>query len=170
MIHAHSLASKVAPEEPAVSVGASEFEVRSFSSPKSFFQNQVDYGKDYNLGMGARSSNWRTRPLEMSAFPESSMFHEMGEMSGFKELGALPQTSTELTFPTPDGSTFRTLDQSTLEGSTTKRPIKISAISGHPFRRLAYKQKLTIFSTCYTRSTKHSGWKSNQRNQRRSWI
>ena len=58
----------------------------------------------------------------------------MGETSGFHELGALPETSTESTFRTPDGS-------------TTKRPIQISAIGGHPFRQLAYKQKLTIFST-----------------------
>jgi len=53
IVHAHSLASKIAHEEPVVSAGTGEFEARSFTSPKSFFQNQVDHGKDYNLGMGA---------------------------------------------------------------------------------------------------------------------
>jgi len=77
VVHAHSLASKIAHEEPV----------------------------DYNLGMGARSSNWRARLNETSA-----------------------------------GSTFTTLP-------TLERPIQISAIGGHPFGRLAYKQKLTIFST-----------------------
>jgi len=55
VVHAHSLASKIAHEEPVVSAGAGEFEARSFTSPNSLFQNQVNQGKD--LGMGARSSN-----------------------------------------------------------------------------------------------------------------
>jgi len=51
MVHAHSLASKIAPEEPVVSAGAGEFVARAFTPPNSFFQNQVtDHGKDYNLG------------------------------------------------------------------------------------------------------------------------
>jgi len=117
VVHAHSLASKIAHEEPVVSAGAGEFEARSFTSPKSFFQNQVDHGKDYNLGMGTRSSNWRARLNETRALPETSFFDEKSA-----------------------GSSFTTLP-------TLERPIQISAIGGHPFRRLAYKQKLTIFST-----------------------
>jgi len=84
--------------------------------------------------MGARWPDLSAGPPEPSVFAESSMVHETGETSGFHELGTLPETSTESTFRTPDGS-------------TTKRPIQISAIGGHPFRQLAYKQKLTIFST-----------------------
>jgi len=135
VVHAHSLTSKIALEEPVVSAGAGEFEARSFTSPKSFFQNQVDHGKDYNLGMGARSSNWRARLNETSSLPETSVFDEKSaapETSFFDEKNAAPETSA--------GSTFTTLP-------TLERPILISAISGHPFRRLAYKQKLTIFST-----------------------
>ena len=33
------------------------------------------------------------------------------------------------------------------KGTAPERPIQISAIGGQPFRRLAYKEKLTIFST-----------------------
>ena len=117
MVHAGSLTSKVAPQEPAVSVGAGEFVARVFTSPKSFFQNQADHGKDYNVGMGARSLNWHARRNENCAAPETSFFDENA---------AAPETRA---------------------CPTTERPIQISAIGGHPFRRWAYKQKLTIFST-----------------------
>jgi len=126
VVHADSLASKIAHEEPVVSAGAGEFEAQSFTSPKSFFQNQVDHGNDCNSGMDALSSNWRARSLEMSIFDEIST---VPEPSVFDEMSAAPKTSDRWTF------------------LTTERPIQISAISGHPFRRLAYKQKLTIFST-----------------------
>jgi len=117
VVHANSLASKVAPQEPAVSAGAGEFMARAFTSPKSFFQNQADHSKDYNVGMGARSLNWRARRNENGAALEMSFFHEN---AAALETRASP---------------------------TTERPIQISAIGGHPFRRLACEQKLTIFST-----------------------
>jgi transposase InsO family protein len=138
VVHAHSLASKIAHEESVVSAGAGEFEARSFTSPNSFFQNQVDHGKDYNLGMGVRSSNWRTRPNEMSicdkksTTPETSIFNQKSsvpETHVFSDSVTFDGTSPGLRFPTPE------------------RPMQISAIGGHPFRRLAYKHKLTIFST-----------------------
>jgi len=47
-VHTHSIVLKIAHEEPVVSVGAGKFKAQSFTSHKSFFQNQVDYGKDYN--------------------------------------------------------------------------------------------------------------------------
>jgi transposase InsO family protein len=138
VVHAHSLASKIAHEESVVSAGAGEFEARSFTSPNSFFQNQVDHGKDYNLGMGVRSSNWRTRPNETSicdeksTTPETSIFNQKSsapETHVFSDSVTFDGTSPGLRFPTPE------------------RPMQISAIGGHPFRRLAYKHKLTIFST-----------------------
>jgi len=180
VVHAHSLASKIAHEEPVVSAGAGEFEAWSFTSPNSLFQNQVNHGKD--LGMGARSSNWRARRNETSVFdeksaaletsffdgksaaPETSVFDEKSaapqtsvfdeksaapetsffdgksaaqETSVFDEKSPAPKTSAGSTFLMPDGPAF----------PTTERPIQISAIGGHPFRHLAYKQKLTIFST-----------------------
>ena len=137
VVHAHSLASKIAHEEPAVSVGAGEFEAWSFTSPNSFFQNQVNHGKDYNLGMGTRSLNWRARPNETSVFPDSSI------LNGTSAGSMIPMLNPdEPTFQTPDtdGPTFPTT-------ATTERPIQISAIGGYLFRQLAYKQKLTIFST-----------------------
>jgi len=117
VVHADSLASKVASQEPVVSAGAGEFVARAFTSPKSFFQNQADHGKDYNVGMDARSLNWHARRNQNGAAPETSFFDENA---------AVPETRAS---------------------ATTEHPIKISAIGGHPFRRLAYKQKLTIFST-----------------------
>jgi len=81
VVHAHSLASKIAHQEPV----------------------------DYSLGMGVRSLNWHARPNETSTTPETSIFDE--------------------------------------RSAAPERPIQISALGGHPFRRLAYKQKLTIFST-----------------------
>jgi len=146
VVHAHSLVSKIAHEEPVVSAGAGEFEARSFTSPKSFFQNQVNHGKDYNLRMGARSPNWRARPKERSIFSKSSVFHETStapETSVFSDLCIFHETSAAL--KTSDGSTFPAPDRPAFP--TTEHPIQISAIGGHPFRRLAYKQKLTIFST-----------------------
>ena len=159
VVHTHSLASKIAHEEPVVCAGAGEFEARSFTSPNSSFQNQVNHGKDYNLGMGTRSSNWRARPNETSVFLDSSILNRTSAGS------TIPTPNTdEPTFPTPDtdGPMFLTT-------ATTERPIQISAIGGHPFRRLAYKQKLTIFSIPCMRSIKHSAWVSKQKN-RRSWI
>jgi len=94
--------------------------------------------------MGARWPDLSAGPPEPSVFAESSMVHETGETSGFHELGTLPETSTESTFRTPDGS-------------TTKRPIQISAIGGHPFRQLAYKQKLTIFSAVQDQPSARGG-------------
>jgi len=122
-----------------VSAGASEFKARLSTSPDSKkFQNEVD----------------ETDTFQESVLPESRGFHE---------TSALPEMSTESmfrtadrsTFPTPDTdeSTFRTSSGSTfwtpkrLTFPMTKRPIQISAIGGQPFRRLVYKQKLTIFST-----------------------
>ena len=96
--------------------------------------------------MGARSSNWRARLNETSVFdgkgaaPETSFFRWKERLAGnefFDEKSAAPKTSAGLTFLMPDGLAF----------PTTERPIQISAIGGHPFRSLAYKQKLTIFST-----------------------
>jgi len=157
MVHAHSLASKIAPEKPVVSAGAGEFVVQAFTSPNSFFQNQVtDHGKDYNLGMGAQSLNWCARPNvfhETSALPETSFFDANDaawETSVFDENDAAPETSVfneksngpEKSFFNENGAT-----PETNTGSMTERPIQISAIGGHPFRRLVYKQKLTIFST-----------------------
>jgi len=120
VVHAHSLASKIAPEEPVVSAGAGKFVARAFTSPKSSFRNQADHGKDYNVGMGARSLNWRARPNENGAAPETSIFDE-------------------------NGAALASSVQS--DGNGAARPIQISALGGHPFRRLAHKQKLTIFST-----------------------
>jgi len=144
VVHADSLAPKVAHEEPAVSAGAGEFGAQSFTSPKSPFQSQVDNHKDNNLsarppGIGARSSNWRTKPNETSLFneksatPETSFFDEKSdtpETSVFDEKSATPETGF-------------------LNGKSAapERPIEISAIGGQPFRRLTFKQKLTIFST-----------------------
>jgi len=45
VVHADSLASKIAHQEPVVSAGAAKFEARSFTSPKSVFQNQVDLAR-----------------------------------------------------------------------------------------------------------------------------
>jgi len=104
VVHTDSLASKVAPQEPAVSAGAGEFVARAFTSPKSFFQNQADHGKDYNVGLGARSLNWRARWNENGAAPETSFFDKNA---------AVPETRASL---------------------TTQRPSQISAIGGHPFR------------------------------------
>ena len=138
VVHADSLAPKVAQEEPAVSAGAGEFEARSFTSPKSFFQNQVDHGKDYNLGMGARSSNWRARPLGTSAGLPSLSAGPLGTSAG------LPSSSTG---PLGTSAGPQRMDARSPDASKTRHPIQISAIGGQPFRRLAYKQKLTIFST-----------------------
>jgi len=71
-----------------VSAGAGEFEAQSFTSPNSFFQNQVNHGKDYNLGMGARSSNWRARLNEMSVFDEKKAALET---SFFNEKNTAPE-------------------------------------------------------------------------------
>ena len=139
IVHAHSLASKIAHGEPVVSAGAGEFEARLSMSPDSnFFHNEVD----------------ETNTFQERVLPESSGFHE---------TSALPEMSTESTFRTPDRSTFPTpdTDESTFRTSSRsifwtpdrsmfpmkKRHIQISTIGGQPFRRLAYKQKLTIFST-----------------------
>ena len=74
MVHTHSLASKIAAEEPVVSAGAGEFVAWAFTSPNSFFQNQVtDHDKDYNLGIGARSLNWCGRP---NVFDETSSWRK----------------------------------------------------------------------------------------------
>ena len=75
-----------------------------------------------------------------SAAPETSFFDGKSaapETRVFDEKSAAPKTSARSTFLTPDGQAF----------PTTECPIQISAIGGHPFRRLAYKQKLMIFST-----------------------
>jgi len=136
VVHAHSLASKIAHEEPVVSAGAGEFEARSFTSPKSFFQNQVDHGKDYNLGMGARSSNWRARRLPISpGFPDLNA-EPLGTSTGLPNLSAGPLgTSTGL----PNSSAglpqmgASLPDASTPDGPKTRHPIQISAIGGQPF-------------------------------------
>ena len=198
MVYAHSLASKISHEKPVVSTGAGKFEARSFTSPNSFFQNQANHGKNYNLGMGARSSNWRARPNETcvfneksavletrifneksaaletsffnekSAVPETSIFDvnstapetyffnercTASETSFFKEKSAAPETSIfdekstepETSFFNQKSAAPKSSDRSTF--ATTERPIQLPAIGGHPFRRLAYKQILTIFST-----------------------
>ena len=157
VVYAYSHASKIAPEEPVGSAGAGEFMVQAFTSPNSFFQNQVtDHGKDYNLGMGDQSLNWRARPNvfhETSAVPETSFFdanEATWETSVFDENDAAPETRVfnekssrpEKNFFKENGAALETNT-----GSMTERPIQISAIGGHPFRRLVYKQKLTIFST-----------------------
>jgi len=41
VVHAHSLASKIAHEEPVVSAGAGEFEARSFMSPQKNFRTKL---------------------------------------------------------------------------------------------------------------------------------
>jgi len=91
VVYAHSLASKIAHEEPVVSTGAGEFEARSFTSPNSFFQNQVNHGKDYNFGMGVRSSNWHARPNETSVFDEKNA---VPETSFYNEKSAAPELSS----------------------------------------------------------------------------
>jgi len=119
-----------------VSAGTGEFEARSFTSPKSFFQNQVDHGKDYNLGMGARSSNWRARRLPISpGFPDLSA-EPLGTSAGLLNLSAGPLgTSAGL----PNSSVglpqmgARLPDASTPDGPKTRHPIQISAIGGQPF-------------------------------------
>jgi len=85
-----------------VSAGASEFEAQSFTSPNSFFQNQVNHGKDCNLGRGARSPDWHAIPHKMSlldeksAAPEASIFDEKSpalEISIFDINLTAPETS-----------------------------------------------------------------------------
>jgi len=166
VVYAYSHASKIAPEEPVVSAGAGEFVVWAFTSPNSFFQNQVtDHGKDYNLGMGARSLNWRTRPNVVhgtSAVPEMSFFDKNDaapEMNVFDENDATPETSVFNEKSTgPEKSFFNenAAAPETSAGSTTERPIQISAIGGHPFQRLTYKPNLRFFRLPCMRSTKRS--------------
>ena len=136
--------SEMAHEEPVVSVEAGRFKAWSFTSPKSFFQIQVNYGKDYNLGMGTQSSNWYARPNEMSVLSGSSIFHETSaapEMSVFHEKSTALETSvfsdlsifheTSATLKTSTGSTFPALGGPTFP--MTEHLIQISAIGGHPF-------------------------------------
>ena len=106
VVHAHSLASRVAPGEPAVSAGAGDFETPLSTSPNPeiFFRNEVDSHKD--------------------ALPETSAFPEMNV---FYETGALPETSTvpeTSAISTPEASTFWTADGSTPDtaGSTLWKP------------------------------------------------
>jgi len=118
VVHADSLAPRVAHEEPAVSAEAGEFGAQSFTSPKFHFQDQVNHGKDYDssarpLGTSAGLPNPSARPPRMDV--------------------RLPDSSTG-----PLGTSARLPARS--------NPMRISAIGGPAFRRTAYKQKLTIFS------------------------
>jgi len=88
VVHTDSLTPKVAHEEPAVSAGAGEFGAGSFTSPKFFFQNQVNDRKDNAPdfsdgppGMSTRSPDlsdglpgMSTRSLQLSTgLPETSL-------------------------------------------------------------------------------------------------
>ena len=80
-----------------VSVGAGKFEAQSFTSPNFFSEDQANHDKDYNLGMGARSSNCHARPNKTSALLELSVFHETRtaqETSVFNEKSVVPETSS----------------------------------------------------------------------------
>ena len=138
-----------------VSAGAGKFEAQSFISPNFFSEKQVNYDKDYNLGIGTRSSNWHTRPNETSALLELSVFHESStapETSVFNKKSILPETSSlqkssvshktsiaEETSIFLDLSVFHETDATPklTVGSiflTLQRPIPISAIGRHSFR------------------------------------
>ena len=115
----------------------SVFDEKSAVPETSFFD-----GKSTALetsGFDEKSAAPETSVFDQkSAVPEKSFFDGKSpalETSVFDEKSAAPKTSAGLTFLTPDGQAF----------PTAERPIQISAIGGHPFRRLAYKQKLTIF-------------------------
>jgi hypothetical protein len=99
--------------------------------------------------VGARSSNWRARLNETSilneksALPETSVVNESAtlETSIFNEESTAPETSLFSDTSSFHGTSARS------RFPTPELPIQISAIGGHPFRRLAHKYKLTIFST-----------------------
>jgi len=66
IVHADSLMPKVAHEEPVVSTGAGEFGNRSFTSPKFFFQNQVNDRKDNAPDLSDRPPRKSTRSPDLS--------------------------------------------------------------------------------------------------------
>ena len=145
VVHAHSLAPKIACEEPVVSAGAGEFEARSFTSSKIFFQNQVDDShNDYETSAVLPNLSAAPETGVLSAAPETSFFNEKSAAPETGVLSAAPETSFfNEKSAAPETSFFNERSAT----PTTEHPIQISAIGGQPFRRLAYKQKLTIFST-----------------------
>ena len=84
VVHADSLASRVAPKEPAVSAEAGVFEAQLSTSPQpNFFQNQVDNYKD---NLPDTSSNW---------------WVDAGSPYGSTRTG-LPETCPDCRKPAPD--------------------------------------------------------------------
>jgi len=69
IVYADSLMPKVAHEEPVVSTGAGEFGDRSFTSPKFFFQNQVNDRKDNAPDLSDRPPRKSTRSPDLSDRP-----------------------------------------------------------------------------------------------------
>jgi len=127
VVHADSLAPKVAHEEPVVSAGAGEFGTQSFTSPKCPFQNQVDNHKDSLPVAESNLPNTENNLLNTrSTFPTTRNMSPKARSNLLNAESTLPNV------------------ESTFVGNS---PIRISAIGGQVFRRMAYKQKLTIFST-----------------------